>query len=1128
MPSHSARIADLSKEKQALLSKLIKEKSVSVNQSIGKRAAFSPCPLSFAQERLWFLAQMEPENPFYNMAGAVQLQGNLNSPALAQALNEVVRRHEALRTSFQVIDSEVRQVIHDSAAITVDCIDLTALNELQQESIVKTLEVQEAHRVFDLRQTPLLRAALLKLDEQRYVLLMTLHHIVSDEWSLRQLINEVGTYYQTYKNGNPSSAPELPVQYADFAAWQRNRLQGELYDRQIAYWRQYLESAPKALALPADRPRPAVMSYRGANHEFELDHKTTAALIELSRQADTTLFAVMMAAFTVLLSRYSGQDDICVGYPTANRNHRDIENLIGFFVNTQVLRSDLSGNPVFTGLLNRVRKNTLDAQNNQDLPFERLVEELKLERELNRTPLFQAMLVYQNAPMNTLNVSELHFELADAEMNSAKFDLTLNVSKSENTLRCSFNYSSDLFDGSTIGRMAGHLQTLLAAIIRQPETGILELPMLSETERRQIMLESTNTHAGYSNRLCLHQLFERQAATTPDAIAVVFEDRILSYNDLNCKANRLAHYLLTLGISPDDRVAICVERGLEMIVGLLGILKAGGAYVPLDPGYPSERLAYMLTDSAPVALLTESALQGNLSELVPAGLPVLLLDSVPGTMSYPEHNPLPEALGLTDRHLAYIIYTSGSTGLPKGVMVEHAQVTRLFAATQDKFHFDGADVWTLFHSFAFDFSVWELWGALIYGGRLVLVTYETCRSPDAFYALLCREGVTVLNQTPSAFRQLIAAQALNPEPHALRCIVFGGEALDFHSLAPWVERNDLERTQLINMYGITEITVHATYRRILTADLNAQRGSIVGRPLPDLSLYILDAQMQPVLAGVSGEIYIGGDGVARGYFNRPELSAERFIDNPFSIEGAGNSRLYKTGDLGRRLPDGEIEYLGRNDFQVKIRGFRIELGEIEQQLVACNGVRDAVVIAREDSPGDKRLVAYLIAQDGVELSASELRAQLAAVLADYMLPSAFITLAAFPLTSNGKLDREALPVPDGAFAVSRAYEAPQGPVETAIAGIWQELLGIERVGRHDNFFELGGHSLMLVGLIEPLRRQGFTANMRMVFAAPTLAAMADAVSNASAGPVAVEAPPNLIPDHFAQSLSHSMTEEFRI
>lgn len=1103
MPNPTARIADLSKEKQALLLKRLKERSVSVDRAISKRADFSPCPLSFAQERLWFLAQMEPDNPFYNMAGVVQLQGNLNIPALGQALNEVVRRHEALRTSFRIIDNEVRQVINDSAAISVGHIDLTGLSALRQQGVVKTLEMQEAQRVFDLEQTPLLRAVLVKLGDGRYALLMTLHHIVSDEWSLRLFIKEVGAGYETFKSGKPSSEPELPIQYADFAIWQRQRLHGELHDRQIAYWKQHLGTAPKTLELPTDRARPAVMSYRGANHGFEVDGETYAALVQLSRQADTTLFALMMAAFKVLLSRYSGQDDICVGYPIANRNRRDIENLIGFFVNTQVLRTDLSGNPTFTELLGRVSKNSLDAQNHQDLPFERLVEELKLERELNRTPLFQVMLVYQNAPMDTLDVSELNFKLADAQMDSAKFDLTLTVSRSEKQLRCSFNYSADLFDEATIARMTSHLQRLLESIVSRPNAPVSELPLLMPDEMRQILHDWNATDVDYSKELMIHQLFEAQAEKTPDARALVFAGQILSYAELNARANRLAHFLVAQGVGPDVLVGVCVERSVEMVVGLLGVLKAGGAYLPLDPGYPQERLAFMLRDVAPPVVLTQSGLTGKHGF---AEAKVLCLDSewskLAGEIAT---NP---GIKLMPDNLAYCIYTSGSTGQPKGAGVPHQGILNRLQWMQEQYRLDGGDRVLQKTPYSFDVSVWEFFWPLMTGAQLVVAKPDQHKDSLALIDTIIREQVTTIHFVPSMLQAFIDTPGVE-NCTSLRRVICSGEALPADLVARFQKKLPVG---LHNLYGPTEASVDVSHWACLPDC--AETAIPIGRPIANITLYILDRQLNPVPVGTAGELHIGGIGLGRGYLNRPGLTAEKFIPNPFGPEG---DRLYKTGDLARYRADGNIDYLGRIDHQVKIRGFRIELGEIEARLLEHPDIKEAVVLAGEDRPGDKRLAAYLVTQAGAGLSVADLRARLAASLADYMVPSFFVVLAELPLSANGKLDRQALPVPSGAFVASRPYEAPQGAVETAIAGIWQALLGIGQVGRHDNFFELGGHSLMLVGLIEPLRQQGFAANMRMVFAAPTLAAMAQAVSNVDA-----------CPDSLAQPRTHSIIEEFRL
>ncbi len=1077
MPSHTARIADLSPEKQALLLRRIKEKSVFVNQDIAKRTEFSPCPLSFAQERLWFLAQMEPDNPFYNMAGAVQLQGRLNSPALAQALNEVVRRHEALRTSFRLIDNEARQVIDASAAISVNAVDLTALNRRQQESIVTSLERQEARRVFDLEQTPLLRAALLKLDDQRYVLLMTLHHIVADEWSLRLLIKEIGTYYPTFNSGAPSLEPELPIQYADFAVWQRKRLQGEWYDRQMAYWKQQLETAPKALTLPSDRPRPALPSYRGANHEFVLNQQTSSALIRLSRQTDTTVFAVMMAAFTLLLSRYAGQNDICVGYPIANRNRRDIENLIGFFVNSQVLRSDLSGNPSFIELLGRVSNNLLDAQNHQDLPFERVVEALKPDRELNLTPLFQAMLVYQNAPMAMPTVSELHFNIADAAMNSAKFDVTLTVSRSEHSLHCGFNYSSDLFDAATIARMAAHLQQLLAGIGERPDSPVSELPLLTPEETRQILLDWNASAIDYPKGRALHHYVEMQAEQTPDAVAAVFARHTLTYAELNGRANRLAHYLRAQGVGPELPVGICVERSLDMVVGLLGILKAGAAYLPLDPSYPQQRLDFMLGDAAPPLVLTQAAM---LEKYRFGTAIVLCLDSDRAKWAH-EKTANPDVKLLPD-NLAYCIYTSGSTGQPKGAAVPHQGIVNRLQWMQQHYRLDHTDCVLQKTPYSFDVSVWEFFWPLMTGAKLLIAPPDQHKDSLALIETIIGEQVSTIHFVPSMLQAFIDTPGVE-NCTSLKRVICSGEALPADLVARFRQKLAAE---LHNLYGPTEASVDVSYWVCLPD--SAETAIPIGKPIANITLYILDRQLNPVPAGHPGELHIGGIGLGRGYVNRPGLTAEKFIPNPFGPDG---SRLYKTGDLARYRADGNIDYLGRIDHQVKIRGFRIELGEIEARLLEYPAVKEAVVLAREDRPGDKRLVAYLVAAIDID----GLKAHLKKTLPDYMLPSAFVLLDNMPLSANGKLERKCLPQPDRPEPAELRYEEPQTPIEKILAAIWRDLLGLKRIGRHDNFFEAGGDSIISIQAVSRARQAGVVITPKLLFQHPTVAALAMAAGH---------------------------------
>ncbi|WP_342210364.1 non-ribosomal peptide synthase/polyketide synthase [Xenorhabdus stockiae] len=1083
-----------------------------------------PLPLSFAQQRLWFLGRLDPAASLaYHIPLVLRLTGELSHHALRQTFDNLVARHEILRTRFVLAAGQPRQQIATAdSRFALSYQDLRSLTADEQTQRMTELATTETRIPFDFTQGSLIRGQLLQLADDEHVLLITQHHIISDGWSVGVLIRELSVLYRAALENQENPLLPLPIQYADYAVWQRDKLHEATLNRQREFWCHQLRDAPALLTLPTDRPRPASQTFTGGRVPVHFNAELLASLKTLGQRHNNTLFMTLLTAWSIVLARLSGQDDIVIGTPVANRQHRELEGLIGFFVNTLALRVRLDDSARIADLFRQIREQTLTAYANQDLPFEQVVEALQPERSLSYSPIFQVMLALNNTPAQVLTLPDLQLTVMEPIHHSAHFDLTLSLTETDTGLTGELTYASALFDAATIERMLGYLTNVLNAMVADESQLAATVPMLSQSERQQLLMDF-NTHQAdfplnnFPDNALLHQLFEAQAEQYPDAVAVVFEGQTLSYGELNQCANYLAHRLITQGVRPDDRVAICVERSLEMVVGLLAILKAGGAYIPLDPAYPAERLAYMLEDSNPVVIVT----QATLAEKLTSPLPVVMLDNVmldnllsadllPGHAQF--GNPDVQESALKPHHLAYVIYTSGSTGKPKGVMVEHANVTRLLAATQARFRFDSHDVWTLFHSFAFDFSVWELWGALAYGGKLVVVPTECARSPQVFYELLCREQVTILNQTPSAFRQLIAAQNMTQHdlpPHMLRCIIFGGEALELHTLAPWIERNPTKQTRLVNMYGITEITVHATYRELTEADIHARRGSLIGQPLDDLRIYILDAYGQPVPLGVAGELYIAGAGVARGYLNRPELTAERFLSDPFS--GKTDTRMYKTGDLGRWLPDGNIEYLGRNDFQVKIRGFRIELGEIEARLEQCAGVREAVVIAREDGTHQKQLVAYLLPQPDAILNPTELRQQLAQHLADYMLPSAFVTLDAFPLTANGKLDQRALPAPDSSAVVSHRYVSPMGETEIALAQIWQRLLKLERVGRHDHFFELGGHSLMIVSLIEELRLIGWQLDVRSVFISPVLADMAQAIQRDTDDTFIV--PPNGIPEN---------------
>ncbi|NEQ77289.1 MAG: amino acid adenylation domain-containing protein [Okeania sp. SIO2C9] len=1127
-------------------------------------------PISFSQEQMWFLNQLTPEEPVCNESLTIHLGGDIDIPALEESLTELIRRHEILRTTYRFLTANFApltpqlwgeielkspiiggfrglsengcngqpcQEIQPPSTFTLPIVDLRQWSETARETEALRIATEQLRQRFDLNRGPLLRATLIQLTSDSYRLYFAIHHILVDAESLSQIVQELEIIYTAFCQGLPSPLPELPIQYADFTVWQRQRLKGEILSHQLTYWQKQLENLPQ-LKLPTDRPRTPQTTFTGSFVRHRLSFDLIEKLKTLSNKEGVTLFVTFATAIKVLLYRYSNQEDIVLGTVISQRTRPELEGMMGNFLNTLVLRSDLSGNPSFCELLKRVRNVCLSAYSHQDVPFQKVVEAFRPNQQVNQNPMFQVALTI-NSPLVTedkLGWKAFHYKV---DPGISKFDLTFSLLEegAEGMVIVS-EYNSDLFDATTIKRMSGHLSTMLVEIVTNPHISISELPLLTDKERHQLLVEWNDTQVNYPKDKCIHQLFEEQVERTPDAVAVVFEERQLTYHELNCQANQLAHYLQTLGVAPEVLVGICVERSVEMVVGLLGIIKAGGAYVPLDPSSPAERLSYILEDAAvPILVATKSVL----SDLPQHSAQVVCLDSdletfpssqestvnevrsqksthpspLPGgevrsCFCNEDLSPAPEtfrgsrrgfrpnyfdnpAIGVTPDNLAYVIYTSGSTGQPKGVLISHQNVTRLFRTTESIYHFNPNDCLTLFHSYAFDFSVWELWGALLYGGRLVIVPYWVSRSPKEFYDLLVQHQVTVLNQTPSAFTQLIQVdREYSADALKLRYIIFGGEALQIKSLAPWFERHGDRFPQLINMYGITETTVHVTYK-ILSTDNTEQVSSPIGKALGDLKIYILDRYLQPVPIGVTGELHISGAGLARGYLNRPELTAERFIPNPFEDN---NSKLYKTGDLARYLPDGNLEFIGRIDNQVKVRGYRIETGEIESTLTQHPTVKQTVVVAREDNFGNKGLVAYLVLESETpEVSETEqigkLKQYLKQRLPEYMIPSGFVVLPQLPLTPNGKLDRKALPAADLVSSVSTEYVAPETDTQKVLAEIWKEVLGIEQVGMHDNFFDLGGHSLLAVRLMAEIEKQfGKNLSLAALFQGPTLEQLA--------------------------------------
>ncbi len=1081
------KVGSLSPQERKALAVLLKQQGVNLFEiaPVFKRQDGEPLRLSYAQERQWFLWQLEPESAAYHIPSVLRLRGRLDLDALQRSFDSLVARHETLRTRFRLDGDEARQEIAASMALPLD---IVALGPLEEGALARQVETTIA-RPFDLERGPLLRVSLLRLAEDDHVLVLVQHHIVSDGWSMQVMVEELVQLYAAYSRGLEVALPALPIQYADYALWQRSWMEAGEKERQLAYWTGLLGGEQPVLELPFDRPRPVRQSHRGAQFILELDIDLSQALRRVAQQEGATAFALLLASFQALLYRYSGQADIRVGVPIANRNRVETERLIGFFVNTQVLKADLDGRMGFDELLAQARQRALEAQAHQDLPFEQLVEALQPERSLSHNPLFQVLFNYQSEARGNgqaFRFDELQMESVQFDSRTAQFDLTLDLTDEEQRFCAVFDYATDLFDASTVERLAGHWRNLLRGIVANPRQRLGELPLLDAPERRQTLSEWNPAQRECAVQGTLQQRFEEQARQRPQAVALILDEQRLSYGELNARANRLAHCLIARGVGADVPVGLALERSLDMLVGLLAILKAGGAYLPLDPAAPEERLAHILDDSGVRLLLT----QGHLLEHLPrqAGVEVLAIDGLV-LDGYAESDPLTT---LSADNLAYVIYTSGSTGKPKGTLLTHRNALRLFSATEAWFGFDERDVWTLFHSYAFDFSVWEIFGALLYGGRLVIVPQWVSRSPEDFYRLLCHEGVTVLNQTPSAFKQLMAvacsADMATQQP-ALRYVIFGGEALDLQSLRPWFQRFGDRQPQLVNMYGITETTVHVTYRPVSEADLEGGLVSPIGGTIPDLSWYILDRDLNPVPRGAVGELYIGRAGLARGYLRRPGLSATRFVPNPFP--GGAGERLYRTGDLARFQADGNIEYIGRIDHQVKVRGFRIELGEIEAALAGLAGVRDAVVLAH-DGVGGTQLVGYLVADsaEDAERLRESLRESLKRQLPDYMVPAHLMLLERMPLTVNGKLDRQALPQPDASLS-QQAYRAPGSELEQRIAAIWAEILGVERVGLDDNFFELGGHSLLATRVISRVRQeQQLDASLKALFERPVLEAFA--------------------------------------
>jgi len=1078
MSSIAERLTDLSpQEKRALLTQLLRQKT---------SQATSLHPLSYGQQALWFLYQSAPESAAYNFALTTRIRSSVDIPALQRTFQSLIDRHSSLRTTFKTINANPVQEVHKYQEV---CFEQTDASTWTWDELNK--QVVKAYQCpFDLEQGPVFRVNLFTRSAQEHILLLTIHHIVFDGWSLWIFLDELRVLYPAEKSGTQVFLPSLNLTYADYVRKQTEMLTGPVGEKLWAYWQQQLSEELPVLNLPTDYPRPPVQTHQGDSHHFKLTEELTKGLKEMAQAKGITLYMLLLATFQVLLHRYTGQEDILVGSLTTGRNQTEFARVMGYFVNPIVLREDLSGNPTFEAFLSRVRQTVLAALEHQDYPFPLLVEKLQPNRDPSRSPLFQTLFALQLkdtiallTPGKTGTQKEwgdFKLEFFEIEQQEGQFDLSLEMVEAKESILGVFKYNTDLFDVATIARMTGHLQTLLKGIIADPGQRLSDLPILTEAEQHQILVEWNDTDVTFPLDRCIHELFEAQVEQTPDAVALVFEDQQLIYREVNQKANQLAHYLRSLGVGPEVPVGICAERSFEMVIGLLGILKAGGAYVPMDPEYPKDRLAFMLEDSQVLMLLTQEKL---ITELPEQKAHVLCLDRDWETIARERSdNPVSD---VTADNLMYVIYTSGSTGKPKGAMNIHRALCNRLLWMQDAYQLTEVDRVLQKTPFSFDVSGWEFFWPLIIGTCLVIAKPGGHKDSAYLVKLICEQNITTMHFVPSMLQVFLEEPEVE-QCTGLRQVICSGEALSYDLQKRFF---DLLGAELHNLYGPTEAAIDVTFWHCTR---KSQRKTIpIGHPITNTQIYILDRYLQPVPIGVPGELHIGGVNLARGYLNRPELTQEKFITNPFSDDP--QSRLYKTGDLARYLPDGNIEFLGRIDHQIKIRGFRVELEEIEAILAEHAAVREVVVIAREDQLGNKRLVAYVVSSDPAKaVTTNELRNFLKEKLPDYMIPSTFVTLEAFPLTPNGKVDRRALPAPEGLRPkLETNYVMPRSETERIIAVMWQETLQVDKVGIHDNFFELGGHSILAIQIYHKLQEH-FEQELSLIdlFQYPTIHALA--------------------------------------